>query len=123
MKNIIQIFFLAIITTSCKSPVQVEMTPIYFFQIYSEEDSKIARSLGREFGKMEELKNENITNDSSAYMWAWNITEDIRNNGSTQEEKDLFSNVNEFKLYDENGIDITNRVSFEGIENYPNPIN
>jgi len=125
MKNSILILALSGLIFSCDKPIQEESNPTYSVQLYAKKDSKLAISLGREFGKLTELKNEYITNDSSAYIWAWKMTENVRqaSEGSSEETKDIFSNVNEFKLYNEIGLDITNSVSFEGIENYPNPVN
>ena len=99
---------------------KAEIYPIYYVQHYIKEGSKLERMLGREFGELGELSNKFILNDSSAYVSAWKLTDNIRK--LRKDESDLFSSVNEFKLYDWEMNEITKSVTFEGIENYPNPI-
>ncbi|AKP50741.1 hypothetical protein [Cyclobacterium amurskyense] len=122
MKKIIYLMVLPVILLSCNKQKTVEITPTYFFQMYSDKDSKITKAFGREFGDTLTLNNKYVIDDSSAYVWAWKTTEKIHSSKNPNNEDNVLSSVNEFKLYDGNGVDITYRVSFVGIENYPNPI-
>lgn len=114
---LILIFFFA-----CKRENKTEkISPIYFVQVYNSEDSELERFLGKEFGELQELNSEFVFDDSSAYVFAWEMTDQIRK--SFKKNPEYLPQINRFKLYDSQMIEITNSVNFEGIENYPNPLN
>jgi hypothetical protein len=120
MKNILVFFLILIFTCSCNKASRLESKsdsvnlPTYFVQLYIKDGSSLATNSDRKFGKLDMIKVEFVTNDSSAYVYAFKLAELIRG------EDDLFSSVNEFKLYNEKMEDITNSIYFSGIELYPN---
>lgn len=110
------------IFTSCKKTDEIEnhgnyyieANSTYFFQLYVRENSDLARtSADRKFGSLSEISE---PNDSSAYVFAFKVAELARG-----ESQDVFSDIIEFKLYNSHMVEITNSISFEGIELYPNP--
>jgi hypothetical protein len=121
MKNIIVFCLILIFTCSCNKVSRLESNsdsftlPTYFVQLYIKDGSKLSKASGKKFGELNIIKEEFVTNDSSAYIAAFKLAELIR------EQDDLFSSVNEFKLYNEKMEDITHSIYFSGIELYPNP--
>ncbi|MEB2779989.1 hypothetical protein U3A58_06270 [Algoriphagus sp. C2-6-M1] len=114
---LITIFFFA-----CQSENKTEeINPIYYVQVYNKQDSKIERILGKEFGELQEINSEFVFDDSSAYVFAWEFTEVIRE--SFKDEPEFLPQINGFKLYNSEMTEITKSVTFEGIKNYPNQLN
>ena len=124
IKVVLFVFLITFFNSCNQNTNQIESYPTYYVQLCIKKGSNLERTFGRNFGKLEEFRNEFITNDSSAYVWAWRSLKSVRElNSSTGEKKDLFLDINEFKLYDQYKVEITDSVYFKGIENYPNPIN
>jgi hypothetical protein len=121
-KNLIIVLGIIGLFTSCKKNDEIEnhaenyleVNSTYFVQFYVRKGAELARvDRDRKFGDLTEFSE---TNDSSAYVYAFKLAETMRG-----ESQNMFSDINGFKLYNSQMDDITNSITFEGIEMYPNP--